>query len=65
MTYKSLDSLALPVLAYSGIWLWPVSISDEGSLPEITLSDASKIVSTIKVYMCYILKYIVYFIRFI
>ena len=34
MTY----SLALPVLAH----FWLVSISDEGSLPEITLSDASK-----------------------
>ena len=40
VTYLSLHYLALPVLAHSGIWL--VSISDEGSLPEIALSGASK-----------------------
>ena len=42
MAYLGLYSLALPALAHSGIWLWLVSISDEGSLPEITLSDATK-----------------------
>ena len=42
MTYLGLDSLALPVLAHSSFRLWLVSISDEGLLPEITLSDASK-----------------------
>ena len=37
---------SLPVLAHSGFWLWLVSISDEGSLPEIMLSGASKLAST-------------------
>ena len=46
VTYLGLHSLALPVLAHSGIRLWLVSISDEGSLPEIALSDASKLAST-------------------
>ena len=46
VTYLGLYTLALPVLAHSGIWLWLVSISDEGSLPEIALSDASKLAST-------------------
>ena len=46
VTYLGLHSLALPVLAHSGILLWLVIISDEGSLPEITLSDASKLAST-------------------
>ena len=45
VTYLGLHSLALPVLAHSGIRRWLVSISDEGSLPEIALSDASKLVS--------------------
>ena len=47
MTYLGLDSLALPVLAHSGVWLWLVGISDEGSLPEIPLSGATKIASTL------------------
>ena len=46
VTYLGLHSLALPVLAHSGIWLWFVSIFDEGSLPEIALSGASKLAST-------------------
>ena len=46
VTYLGLHSLALPVLAHSGICLWLVSISDEGSLHEIALSDASKLAST-------------------
>ena len=46
VTYLGLHSLALPVLAHSGICLWLVSISDEGSLPKIALSDASKLAST-------------------
>ena len=37
---------ALAVLAHPRISLWLVSISDEGSLPEIALSDASKLAST-------------------
>ena len=60
-TYLGLDSLALPVLAHSRLSL--VSISEEGLLPEIALSSASKLASTlyflyhlIEVYMCYILK---------
>ena len=52
MTYLGLDSLVLPVLAHSGFCLWLVSISNEGSLPEITLSDSSKLASTL-----YILVY--------
>ena len=40
------DFLALPVLAHSSFQLWLVSISDEGSLPEITLSSAYKLAST-------------------
>ena len=35
------------VLANSGFLLWLISISGEGSLPEITLSDASKLASTL------------------
>ena len=48
VTYLGLDSLAIPVhvLAHFGFCLWLVSISDEVSLPEITLSDASKLEST-------------------
>ena len=46
LIFLGLHSLALPVLAHSGIWLWLVSISDEGSLPEIALSGASKLAST-------------------
>ena len=46
VTFSGLHSLALPVLAHSGIRLWLVSISDEGSLPEIALSGASKLAST-------------------
>ena len=46
VSYLGLHSLALPVLAHSGISLWLVSISDEGSLPEIALSDTSKLAST-------------------
>ena len=46
VTYLGLHSLALPVLAHSGISLWHVNIFDEGSLPEIALSDASKLAST-------------------
>ena len=41
MTYSGLHSMTLPVLAHSGFLLWLVSISDEGSSPEITLPDAS------------------------
>ena len=41
LTYLGLDSLAFPVLAHSSVRLWLVSISDEGSLPEITLLGAS------------------------
>ena len=43
VTYLGLYSLALPVLAHSSVRLWLVSISDEGSLPEIALSGASKL----------------------
>ena len=46
VTYLGLRSLALPVMAHSGFRLWLVSISDEGSLPEIALSGASKLAST-------------------
>ena len=46
VTYLGLDSMALPVLAHSGSWLWLVRISDEGSLPEIALSALSKLAST-------------------
>ena len=46
LDWVGLHSLALPVLAHSGIWLWLVSISDEGSLPEIALSGASKLALT-------------------
>ena len=42
VTYVGLHSMALPVLAHSGSGIWFVSISEEGSLPEITLSGASK-----------------------
>ena len=45
VTYLGLYSLALPVLAHSSLWLWLVSISDEGSLHEIALSSASKLAS--------------------
>ena len=44
MTYVDFDYLALPVVAHSGFSPWHVSISDEGSLPEVKLSDASKLV---------------------
>ena len=47
ITYLGLDSLALAVLSHSGFRL--VNISDEGSLTEITLSDASKLASTLYV----------------
>ena len=43
MTYLELDCLALPVLAHSGFSLWLVSISDEGSLPKLRLSDESRL----------------------
>ena len=46
VTYVGLHSMALPVLAHSGSGIWFVSISEEGSLPEITLSGASKLAST-------------------
>ena len=46
VTYLGLHSLALPVLSHSGICLWLVSISDEGSIPEIALSGASELAST-------------------
>ena len=46
LTYLDLHSFALSVLAHSCIWLWVVSISAKGSLPQIALSDASKIAST-------------------
>ena len=46
VTYLGLHILALPVLAHSVIGFWLVSISDEGSLPEIALSGASKLAST-------------------
>ena len=58
-----LDSLVSPVLAHSFFWLWLVSISGEGSLLKMTLSDASKInidvlfIYIIEVFICYILKY--------
>ena len=42
VTYIGIDSLDLPVLALSS---WLVSISDEGSLPEIALSSASILAS--------------------
>ena len=45
-TYLGLYSLVLSVLAHFTFRLWLVSISDEGSLPEITLSGASKLAST-------------------
>ena len=45
-TYLGLNPLALPVLTHSSFWLWLVIISDEGSLPEITLSGASKLAAT-------------------
>ena len=41
MTFSGLVSLALPILAQSVLLLWLVSISDEGTLPEITLLPAS------------------------
>ena len=62
VTYLGLHSLASPVLAHSAFCLWLVSISDEGSLPEIALSGASKLASTLyfyyllEVYLCYILR---------
>ena len=62
MSYLGLDTLALPVLAHSGFLLWLVSISDEWSLPEITLSDVSKLASTLYISFgqwkstCYILN---------
>ena len=46
-SFLGLNSLALPVLAHSRFLLWLVSISDDGSLPEMTLSDASKLASTL------------------
>ena len=46
-TYLGLDSLALPVLAHSRFCLLLLSISDEDSLPEITLSYASTLASTL------------------
>ena len=46
VTYLGLYYLALYDLAHSSLWLWLVSISDEGSLPEIALSGASKLAST-------------------
>ena len=46
LTYLGLHSLALPVLTHFGIRLRLVSISDDGSLPEMTLSGASKLTST-------------------
>ena len=46
VTYLSLDSLPLPVSAHSGFRLWLASSSDEGSLPEKMLSDASKLALT-------------------
>ena len=46
VTYLGLHTLALPVLAHSVILLWLISISDEGSLPDIALSGASKLAST-------------------
>ena len=49
MTYLGLYSLALPVLSHSGFRLVGISDEDEGSLPEITLSDASKLASTLYV----------------
>ena len=42
--------MASPVVAHSVFLLWLVSISDEGSFPEITLSDASKLASTLYIY---------------
>ena len=45
MAYLVLDSLALLVFAYSVFLLWVLIISDEGSLPEIRLSYASKLAS--------------------
>ena len=47
MTCFGLGPLALPVLAQSGFLLWLVSISDEGSFPEITLSDTSELESAL------------------
>ena len=46
MTYLGLHSLALPVWLIPFFLLWLVSISDDGSLPEKTFSDASKLEST-------------------
>ena len=46
VTYLGLYSLALPVLTHFTFRLWLVSISDDGSLPEIALSGASKFAST-------------------
>ena len=34
-------------LTHSGFYRWLVSISNEGSLPEITLTDESKLASTL------------------
>ena len=39
ITYLNLDPVALPVLAHSGFWLWLVSSSGKGQLPDITWSD--------------------------
>ena len=58
MTYLGLQFLALPVFSHSSF----VSIPDKGSVPEITLSDASILASTlyflIGAYMYYLLKYL-------
>ena len=54
-----LDSLARIVLALSSFRFWRVSIFDDGSLPEITLSDASKLASTLYSYVLNRCSYVI------